>query len=323
MTPEIRQGSLMTEDGVRLTTYSAGPADAPVLLLANGIAGSVEAWRHLIARFADRFRIVSWDYRGLYHSFPAPSRDYSIERQCDDLDAVLAAEGIRQAVVVGWFMGVSVALEAHRRHPDLFQAMVLINGTPGRLFTTGFTNPWIREAAPTLLEAVRRAGPALSIVGPPALSTGLFFAFARTAGFLSPQADEAVAREVMQDFVRLDFDVLAATFTAIDAHDADDVLPTVRVPTLVVTGDRYLVTPEGVARHMAVRIPGAELLVVKGGTHYVPLEYPAVINLRLEKFLRERLPDLLTRPVEKAGKVRRKKAGTSTRPAASVRPPPQ
>ena len=320
MTSEIREGSLITRDGVRLATYTAGPPGAPVLLLANGIAGSVGAWQHLVERFCDRFRIVSWDYRGLYRSHPAPSGDYSIERQCDDLDEVLAAEGVTQAVVVAWFMGVPIALEAHRRHPDRFQAMVLINGTPGRLFTTGFTNPWIRQAAPTLLEAVRRAGPALAIVGPPALSSGLFFAFARSAGFVSPLLDESVARGVMADFVRLDFDVLAATFTAVDAYDGEDVLPTVHVPTLVVTGDRDLVTPEAVARHMAQRIPGAELMVVKGGTHYVPLEHPAVINLRLEKLLRERVGPAATKGPPEPVK-RRPSAGTSTRRAGAARRP--
>lgn len=312
MTPDIRQRFLTTRDGVRLAVYSAGPPGAPVLLLANGIAGSVGAWSHLIARFSDRFRILSWDYRGLYRSFAPSKPDYAIERHCDDLDAVLADEGVDRAIVVGWFMGVQVALEAYRRHPDLFQGMVLVNGTPGRLFSTGFTAQWVRRAAPTILDAVRRLGPALAVIGPPILGSGLFFAFARTAGFVSPTLDESVALDIMRDWVRLDFDTLAATFAAIDAHDADDVLRTVKVPTLVVTGDRDLVTPKAVAGHMAETIPGAELLVVKGGSHYVPLEYPAVINLRLEKFLRERLPDVLGRP------IRRGRAATSTRPGAAA-----
>jgi len=314
MTPEVRQGWLTTEDGVRLATYEAGPPGAPVILLANGIAGSIAAWRHLVARFADRFRIVSWDYRGLYKSFPSPAHDYSIERQCDDLDAVLADAGVREAIVVGWFLGVQVALEAHRRHPALFRAMVLVNGTPGRFFRTGFTHDAVRRAAPTIFQGLRSAGPVLSVVGPPALRSGLFFAFARTAGLVSPMLDESVALDIMRDWVRLDFDTLVATFAALDAHDADDVLPTVRVPTLIVSGDRDLVTPASVARHMADRIPLAELMVVKGGTHYVPLEYPAVINLRLEKFLRERLP-------ESTGPATRPKAGRSTTRAGAGRRP--
>jgi pimeloyl-ACP methyl ester carboxylesterase len=35
-------------------------------------------------------------------------------------------------------------------------------------------------------------------------------------------------------------------------------------------------------------VPAAELLVVPGGTHYVAVEFPELVNLRVEKFLRER-----------------------------------
>jgi pimeloyl-ACP methyl ester carboxylesterase len=38
---------------------------------------------------------------------------------------------------------------------------------------------------------------------------------------------------------------------------------------------------------MARRIRGAELLIVPGGTHFVAVEYPELLNLRIEKFFRE------------------------------------
>ena len=71
-------------------------------------------------------------------------------------------------------------------------------------------------------------------------------------------------------------------------HDATDVLETVDVPTLVVTGDRDFFTPQRAASRMAAAIRGAEMLVVPGGTHYAAVEQPDLINLRIEKFFRER-----------------------------------
>jgi pimeloyl-ACP methyl ester carboxylesterase len=64
---------------------------------------------------------------------------------------------------------------------------------------------------------------------------------------------------------------------------------TVRVPTLAITGEKDLFTPLETSRSIVDRIPGAELMVVQGGTHYTPVEFPMVVNLRIEKFLRERL----------------------------------
>jgi hypothetical protein len=47
-------------------------------------------------------------------------------------------------------------------------------------------------------------------------------------------------------------------------------------------------TPVWVSRLMQERLPDAELLVVRGGTHTAYLEQPDLVNLRIEKFLRER-----------------------------------
>ena len=39
---------------------------------------------------------------------------------------------------------------------------------------------------------------------------------------------------------------------------------------------------------MARRTRGSEIMILPGATHYAPLEYPEMVNMRLEKFFRER-----------------------------------
>jgi hypothetical protein len=39
---------------------------------------------------------------------------------------------------------------------------------------------------------------------------------------------------------------------------------------------------------MARRTRGSEIMVIPGATHYAPIEYPEMVNLRLDKFFRER-----------------------------------
>jgi pimeloyl-ACP methyl ester carboxylesterase len=65
------------------------------------------------------------------------------------------------------------------------------------------------------------------------------------------------------------------------------VLETIEVPTLVITGDRDAFTPRQLAQQMARRIPHGEILIVRGATHYTAIEYPELVNLRIEKFFRE------------------------------------
>ena len=53
-------------------------------------------------------------------------------------------------------------------------------------------------------------------------------------------------------------------------------------------GERDLFTSQKVAERLAHRIPDSEMLTIRGGTHYVILEQPELVNLRIEKFFRER-----------------------------------
>ena len=60
-------------DGTEITYQDTG--SGPVIILANGLGGAYESWRHFIAYFRDRYRILSWDYRGLYRSGRPPAEN--------------------------------------------------------------------------------------------------------------------------------------------------------------------------------------------------------------------------------------------------------
>lgn len=47
-------------------------------------------------------------------------------------------------------------------------------------------------------------------------------------------------------------------------------------------------TPLATARELHGLIPGSDLFVVPQGTHYTTLEYPEIVNLKIEDFLRKR-----------------------------------
>jgi pimeloyl-ACP methyl ester carboxylesterase len=68
-------------------------------------------------------------------------------------------------------------------------------------------------------------------------------------------------------------------------HDASDLLEQIAVPVLVVAGERDLFTPIARSRELASRIPGAELLVLRQGSHAAMVEQPELVALTLEKFL--------------------------------------
>jgi pimeloyl-ACP methyl ester carboxylesterase len=68
-------------------------------------------------------------------------------------------------------------------------------------------------------------------------------------------------------------------------HSAEDLLPSVRVPTLVVSGELDTFTPKRLAQQMAREIPDAEYFEVSSGTHSTPAEQPDVVNSCIDRFL--------------------------------------
>jgi pimeloyl-ACP methyl ester carboxylesterase len=282
---------LRSFDGTEIAYHvTAAPSPtAPWIVLANGLGGSALVWRGQIDYLRHRYRFVSWDYRGLYGSErPRPERadSYAVADHVRDLEAVLAAERIDRAHLVGWSTGVQVALEAFGRLPGRVRSLALLNGTWGRPLDGLTPLPFVRSLILPFLELFRRA----HAIGPAAhrpIGRREAARWLRRLGLVGRSADESTLAELTASVGRLDLDAFFRNLRAFGEHDAGAMLGSIDVPTLVITGDRDPLVPRALAQQMTRRIPQAEILVVRGGAHCTPVEYPELIALRLERFYRE------------------------------------
>ncbi len=285
---------LQTADGVELTYYSAGKRDGVPLVLCNGLGGNVVVWRPLFRHFARRFRVITWDYRGLFASGPAgdPS-EYSMAHHVSDLLDLLEHEGVESPVLVGWSMGVQLSLEVHRTHPDLARAIVAIHGTPGMPLRTAFDSSLTERLAPGIFDAMRAVGRGLRGIGPylarSRLVAGSFVWAGQRLGVMAPSLDLAAFQELAEQWVQLDMRAYADIFEQVCDHDAEDLLADLRVPALVIVGDRDRFTPGHVAQRMVEAMPDACLDVIPGATHFGLLEFPDAIVVAIERYLYEKL----------------------------------
>lgn len=280
-----------TLDGVSIAYRVVGPSGAPWVVLANGLGGSAEAWRPQIEYLGDRYRFLSWDYRGL-HGSTRPAEDvdtsYTIGRHAADLEAVLDAEGVSRASFVGWSLGAQVVIESFRRMRSRVANLVLVNGTYGRPIDTLTPLPGASTVIPPLLDLMRRAhalaaGVSRRTVGRPEAVTWM-----KRLGLVGETADEALLADLARSFAELDLEPFFRIVKAAGDHDAEPLLSSIDVPVLIVAGDRDPFTPRELAHQMARRIAESEILVVPGGTHYVALEFPDLVSLRVERFYRDR-----------------------------------
>lgn len=76
-------------------------------------------------------------------------------------------------------------------------------------------------------------------------------------------------------------------------HTAEDLLPNIDVPVLVIAAERDTFTPPDLAKRMADAIPRGELLVLQGGSHAALIEQPELVRTKITQFIREnvRLPE--------------------------------
>lgn len=291
----VETRAVTAPDGARITYYATRSPypGAPVVMLANGLGGQHITWSAQIEHLRGRYRFLTWDYRGLFASARPPEdtpASYAIARHAEDLLAILDAEGEPRAAFVGWSMGVQVVLEAYRKARHRARCIVLLNGTSGRPLDTVSPLPGMKTVLPSLVGFASRAHALASQVTRRAADVPEALGWLKAMGVMNASLDDAVFNELVQGMSTLDMEAYFHNLRALGEHDASDVLGTIDVPTLIVTGDRDAMTPASLAKEMAKQIPGAELYVVRGGTHYTAVEFPELVSLRLEKFLAKAAP---------------------------------
>jgi len=281
---------LTVDDGVTLRTYvrPAPSEGAPTLVLCNGLGGNIITWRHQVARLGQRYRIVTWDYRGLYGSALPPGRRQvalDVPRHARDAIAVADAHGVESAVFVGWSMGVQLNFELFRLIPERMAGLIQIAGSYGRsLTTTRFGKPGERLIMPAMAvfrQVVERGSGLVDRV----LDSGVLIEAARRLGLVAPSIDVALTHELVRAYVKLDFEVYNKILATLGDHDARDVLPGLDRPVLIIAGDKDPMTPSWLSERMKAELPRAELVIVKGGSHYVPVEFPERVNAALSSWL--------------------------------------
>jgi pimeloyl-ACP methyl ester carboxylesterase len=276
-------------DGAELHVDLEG-SGRPALVLCDGLACDGFAWKYLQPALAAHHRVVHWQYRGHGESpLPPLGVPPSIPQFVDDLAAVLDAARLKSAVLVGHSMGVQLALEFHRMHPERTQALVLISGSPGHPLDTFHDTTLLRRALPSLRKGAERFPRLAGVLTRVGVRSGLAMEIAMSTEVNSSLLRRADLQPYFEHVERMEPRYFLRAMQAAAEHGAEDHLPAVDVPTLVVAGDRDRFTPTWLSRRMALEIPSAELFLVRGGSHTALLERPEEVNRAVLDFLRLRV----------------------------------
>jgi pimeloyl-ACP methyl ester carboxylesterase len=290
MSHYFRQDYLTVPDGASLYYQVRGEGE-PGMVLCDGLGCDGFVWKYLAPYLERRYRVLRWHYRGHGRSgLPQQRERIGMSYTCDDLNRVMDAAGIDEAVLFAHSMGVQVALEFHRRHAHRVKGLVLICGSYGTLLDTFHDGDWLKRLFPYIRFTVERFPQPVARLTRALLSTELAMQVALSVELNRSLLARSDLVPYFTHLANMDPVVFVRTLESAAHHSAWAHLPHVDVPTLIIAGERDKFTPAWLSRRMAARIPGAELMLVPQGTHVTPLEHRDLVELRVERFLREHLP---------------------------------
>jgi pimeloyl-ACP methyl ester carboxylesterase len=241
--------------------------------------------------------MVFYDQRGHGQSGDAPPESFTVEQLGRDLETVLAVMAPRGPVVlVGHSMGGMTVLSHARQFPQRYPTRVVgvaliasaAEGVARSPLGEILKNPALEAArfaaryAPKTVHRTR--GVARSVIGP------VLRAASYGDGKISPTV-VAFSERMMHD---TPIATLVGFLHALEVHDETEGLTTLaKVPTLIVCGDRDLLTPKESSEAMADALPKAELVIIGGAGHLVQLEQPELVNDALVRLVDRAMPSKL------------------------------
>jgi pimeloyl-ACP methyl ester carboxylesterase len=255
-------------NGVKLHYEIVGDG-ASLVLVHSGITDS-RSWEPQLAAFTKQYRVLRYDMRGFGHSDIA----HGTYSNVDDLVSLMAALGMGSAVLLGVSMAGTMVLDTALQHPELIKALILVgSGISGREHSAEY-----HQMMDEMDELLAEKG--LDAAIDREMEVWLY-GRGRTAADVDPTLRASVREMDFYNSGRYPPDA-----------EPERILPPaigrlneIRVPTLVMVGDRDVDDVRQAAEELARGIRGARLEVMAGVAHVPNMERPEEFNRLVLDFL--------------------------------------
>lgn len=244
------------------------------LVLIYGYVGHSGLWFRQIPVLSKRYRVIAFDNRGVGRS-DKPDTPYTMGMMAGDIAGLLDVMGVDAAHIFGISMGGMIAQHFALNYPQRVISLIL-----GCTYCGGVHS-----------------------IQPQPEATAALFDFGR----LKNMTPEEVTRQAMpfcysQEFIVRNPDIIEERVAkqleyptpghgamrqagAIMGHDTYELLPKMKLPTLVIAGDNDRLIPVENSRILASRIPEAELVILKDPGHEFFIEAAEEANNAILDFL--------------------------------------
>jgi len=249
----------------------ARKGQGPELLLLHGGIVDNRMWNKQIEGLSDDFDVVAWDAPGHGGSSDPPEEDFSLYEYSKYLADFIEKIGLENPHILGLSFGSGLALAFYSYFPEIPKSLILASAYAG----------WAGSLPPEVVEERMKKSYEQSWLPPEKVFQA----------WLPTLFSDNVSEEVVEETKRLFYDFhpsgMRAVLNVFGRVDLRPVLPTIKVPVLLLYGEKDKRSPLKVGREMLEKIPGAQMAVIPGAGHACNLEAPEAFNREVRKFLRE------------------------------------
>jgi len=246
-------------DGVNIAYLLSGVANTALIFIHGGMADR-SFWDAQHTAFAERFRVIALDLAGHGES-GQDRREWGIPQFGRDVMAVMEAEDVLKAVLIGNSLGGPVAIEAALLAGARVVAVIGVDTfhDMGRVMDSSQMNEmaesWRRDFHGSLEQMLRV--------------------------LLHPDTAPSLIVDIRQRMSRMPVDAICAMFQCFGGYDTGASGRQLRIPVRCINGDRFPTDVEAIRRVVA----DFDAVVLPHTGHYPMLECPEEFNRRLGEAL--------------------------------------
>ena len=256
------------DSGLTIHYSDLNPNGIPVVLLLHGLGATGDSWQLQFPALIDAgYRVLAPDMRGFGKStYPGGVNNSLV--MAKDMVALMDNLVIRSAHIIGISMGGTVALQMILNQPSRVDTLVLTN-------TFAKLRP--RKLSLWFFYAVR-----LALIH--------IFGITKQADFVAsrlfPEPDKAYLGKVFKDqVIQSNLAGYRSTMRSYAKFDLSEQIESIRVPTLIITGERDTIVPPEMQIDLANQIPNAKHTFIPNAGHAVCVEKPDEYNRVILDFL--------------------------------------
>lgn len=251
--------------------YTESGRGYPVVFI-HGYPLNSTCWTEVATEMEGRYRVITPDLRGFGKS-PVPDAIYRMEELAEDVAVLLESLKLEKYVLVGHSMGGYVALTLARLHPERLTALGLI------------CSQATADSEETKQNRAKQAQTALED-GSEAIANSMLPKMFAPSVYQDDEDDlrGQVRRMIESTKPR---GIYGALHGMALRPDSTDLLPTLTMPTLVLTTDQDKLIPPFKSEDMAELLPNAQLVTVHDAGHMPMLEQPRATAAAILNFLDE------------------------------------